>query len=111
MFSRTLKYKFSILLFTSIAAIQAKIGSHNKIFDTKIINLNRSKLTVNIDNSDVYFISLYNVQGKEIRSLAQSYLSSGIQNLSFRGKGLPSGIYFVGLKSRSAKTIERFILK
>lgn len=111
MFSRALKSKISILFLASFTVIRANVGLKNKLFDTKIINLDRSKLTLNIDNSEVYYISLYNVQGKEIRSLSQSYLSEGIQNLSFRGKGLPAGVYFVGLKSRSAKTIERFILK
>lgn len=111
MYSHTWKYKISLMLFAIFAAIQANVGSKEKLFDTKILNLNRSQLTLNIDNSDVYFISLYNVQGKEIRSLRQSYLSEGIQNLSFRGRGLPAGVYFVGLRSRTAKTIERFILK
>lgn len=111
MFSRTFQHLVLIGIATIVTISTALEAPQKQIQDTKILNLNRSELSLNIDQPEVYLISLYNVQGQEIRSLSQSYLTSGIQNLSFRGKGLPAGVYFVGLRSRSAKTIERFILK
>lgn len=111
MLSRILKYKSSVFILSAFAAIQAKVAFQEKLFETKILNLNRTQLTLNIDNPDVYYVSLYNVNGKKIRSLSQSYLSEGVQNLSFRGHGLPTGVYFVGLRSRTNKTVEKFILK
>lgn len=58
------------------------------------------------------FISLkvYNLLGEEIATLAEGLKQSGTYNVSFRGEGLPSGIYIYALKAGSFSAVRKFIL-
>ncbi|MEO8665789.1 MAG: T9SS type A sorting domain-containing protein [Ignavibacteria bacterium] len=60
-------------------------------------------------NSDVKII-IYNVLGKEVRTLVNKKQPAGSYSVNFKSEGLPSGIYFYRLNAEGLSETKRMIL-
>jgi len=63
-----------------------------------------------IPNSGKVTLTLYNVLGREIKTLLNSYQNAGQYEIKFDASGLPSGVYFYKLTSGSFSDLKKLIL-
>jgi hypothetical protein len=55
-------------------------------------------------------LSIHDLLGKEVRLLADDFLSVGFHKISFDGSGLPSGVYFYRLNFNSSSQTKKMLL-
>jgi hypothetical protein len=55
-------------------------------------------------------IRVYDILGREVRTLVNGYKTAGKYSVSFNGAGLSSGVYFYQLKSNGYSSIKKMIL-
>ncbi len=63
-----------------------------------------------IPNSGKVTLTLYNVLGREIKTILNSYQNAGQYEIKFDASGLPSGVYFYKLTSGSFSDLKKLIL-
>lgn len=61
------------------------------------------------ENSDV-FLAIYDLAGREIKRLVNSYLTEGSYEIKFNNSNHPSGIYFVKMQIKQEILISKLIL-
>lgn len=55
-------------------------------------------------------ITVYDILGKEVRTLVDSKLNPGSHEVDFDGDNLPSGVYFYKLETESFTQTKKMIL-
>ncbi len=55
-------------------------------------------------------LKVYNVLGKEVRSLVEGVTAAGTHRMQFNAEGLASGIYFLSLKTESFASVKKMTL-
>jgi hypothetical protein len=55
-------------------------------------------------------LKIYNILGKEVRTLVSEYESAGTYNVTFNASDLPSGIYFYRLSSGNFAQVKKLLL-
>lgn len=55
-------------------------------------------------------VKVYDVLGREVRTLVNTRQSAGIHTVSFEGRGLPSGVYFYRLEAGNYREAKKMIL-
>ncbi|MFA7359860.1 MAG: T9SS type A sorting domain-containing protein [Candidatus Kapaibacterium sp.] len=61
------------------------------------------------DNSDVV-IKVFDVQGREVRTLVNERMQSGTYEVDFDGSGLTSGVYFYRMRARDYMETKKMLL-
>ena len=69
-----------------------------------------TQLEFGISNPGLVSLKVYDILGKEVTSLVNEKLSSGIYSVAFDGTRLPSGIYFYSLKTENFTDTKRMLL-
>ncbi len=69
-----------------------------------------TKIDFVINKPDNITLIVYDLLGKEIATLINSYLSSGSYSITFNAQNLSSGIYFYSLKSNNLKITKKMLL-
>jgi hypothetical protein len=72
------------------------------IFETNIFpnpTQNESKLTIEIDNQDVFVIEVYNMSGQLIKQLHNGELDAGRQSFNIEFYNQPTGLYIIQVAS------------
>lgn len=64
-----------------------------------------TKISYTIDQSSFVNIMVYDMTGREIKTLCNEYRSAGTYNVNFNATDLSSGIYFYTLRVNSAQNI------
>jgi Protein of unknown function (DUF1566)/Secretion system C-terminal sorting domain len=67
-------------------------------------------ISVSIPESGNYLLRVYNLLGKEIATLLNDNISSGIYKFDFDGSNLTSGIYFYTFQGNNYKQTKKMIL-
>lgn len=57
-----------------------------------------------------YHVAVYDLVGKKIETLYRGTLSTGMHSFMFNGAGLPSGIYFLEVKTSTTNEVMKMIL-
>ena len=55
-------------------------------------------------------LTVYDVLGREVASLANEYKDSGLYTISFSTKGLPSGVYFYRLRAAGYEGLKKMVV-
>ncbi len=55
-------------------------------------------------------ISVFNLQGKRVKTLADGAFSPGIYHVVFQGSGFPSGLYFCSMKAEDSVDTQKMLL-
>jgi len=64
----------------------------------------------NNSNKDFVMLKIYDVQGREVKTLFKGELGNGKYEVKFDGTDLPSGVYFYRLKTNSFIDTKRMVL-
>jgi len=67
-------------------------------------------ISFNIPNSTNAKVTIYDMLGREIKTLVSGYLNAGVHTVQFDGSNLSSGIYFYELNVNGVKNIKKMIL-
>lgn len=102
--------RFSISNFVSV-------GSENEAAGNYVLYQNYpnpfnpfTKIKFEIARSGFTTLKIYDLTGKEVRTLVNSSLKSGVHETEFSGVELPSGVYFYKLSSGDFSDIKKLIL-
>jgi flagellar hook assembly protein FlgD len=55
-------------------------------------------------------MKIYNILGKEVRTLVNEFHNAGKFNITFEGSNLPSGIYIYTIKSNNFSSVRKMML-
>ncbi|MGB9696560.1 MAG: T9SS type A sorting domain-containing protein [Ignavibacteria bacterium] len=64
----------------------------------------------NISGNDFVILKIYDVQGREIKTLINENLTRGIYEVKFDGSDLPSGVYYYKLTTGNYSETKRMVL-
>ncbi|HKB87379.1 MAG TPA: T9SS type A sorting domain-containing protein [Ignavibacteriaceae bacterium] len=67
-------------------------------------------ISYSIPNDGNVSLKIYDVLGKEIKTLVNGYQQAGIHSINFAASGLSSGIYFYKMEAGSFSTIKKMLL-
>jgi aminopeptidase N len=70
----------------------------------------KTKITYSIPKAEIVKIKVYDILGKEIKTLLNEYQPAGIYEIDFDGTGLQSGVYFYRIISGSYADTKKMIL-
>jgi len=105
----------SILLdtLTSIKKEEGALPLSNELFNNYPNPFNSiSNVKFQIINSGIVEIKVFDLSGREVRTLINEYMEAGKYHLRFDTEGLPSGIYFCKLNTQGySKTIKLVLIK
>ena len=68
-------------------------------------------MNFSISNSGNVSLIIYNILGKKISTLVNSFLKAGTYSIEFDASKLPSGIYFYELRANSFMEVKKMILE
>jgi len=71
---------------------------------------NYAKINFYLPKSTKVEISLYNVDGQKIKTLADDYMLAGEHSLYIKAEGLNSGVYFIYLKTEDSIVFEKIVV-
>lgn len=69
-----------------------------------------TNLGFRIANFGLVTLKVYDIQGKEIRTIVNEHLQAGNYEYTFNGSGLPSGVYFYKLEAGEFTQTKRMLL-
>ena len=69
-----------------------------------------TKIRFIVPESGNYKLEVFNTLGQKVETLLDAYLAPGIQEYSFNGANLPSGVYVYRLQSSSFSQTKKMIL-
>ncbi|MCP4632911.1 MAG: T9SS type A sorting domain-containing protein [candidate division Zixibacteria bacterium] len=55
-------------------------------------------------------LNVYNIAGRKVANLVDSYLTRGVHNVTFKGSSMSSGVYFYRLETKNNSVTKRMIL-
>ncbi len=90
--------------------------SITKIIDASIFNYpnpfnNETVIQFNLSENDYVKISVYDILGREIETLAENYFRGGIHKINWKVKTeLSASVYFIVVKSNRIKLIKKVLL-
>jgi hypothetical protein len=64
----------------------------------------------NLERPDMVMLKVYNILGREVRTLAEGYLQAGTYRLNFNASDLASGVYFYRLSTSSQLLTRKMVL-
>jgi hypothetical protein len=64
----------------------------------------------NLPSASFVSLKIYNVLGKEVRTLVKEFRQAGVNEVEFNAGNLPSGIYFYELKSEGYSAVRKMII-
>jgi hypothetical protein len=64
----------------------------------------------NLPSASFVSLTLYNVLGKEVRTMVKEFRQAGINEVEFNAGNLPSGIYFYELKAEGYSAVRKMII-
>ncbi len=67
-------------------------------------------ISYNLSESGMVELAVYNLKGQKIKTLIESFQENGDHKLCWEASNMPSGIYFLKIKSASFNEIEKVIL-
>jgi len=67
-------------------------------------------ISFSIPENGIVKLIVYDILGKEIRTLINDYKQSGNYNITFNGSNLPSGVYFYRLETGNYFEIKKMVL-
>ncbi|KAA0210774.1 T9SS type A sorting domain-containing protein [Ignavibacteria bacterium CHB1] len=70
----------------------------------------RVNFSLNVSVVDEYYISIYDVNGREVAQIGKQYLTPGNYKYYFDGNELSSGNYFLRVRNSSEQIIRRIVL-
>ena len=70
-----------------------------------VLNIN-----INIARADVAQVNILDIAGKHINTIHSGYLQPGSHEMHWNGESLPSGVYFLSVKSGEKKLTEKVVL-
>jgi hypothetical protein len=70
----------------------------------------KTQITYSIPKAEIVKIKVYDILGKEIKTLLNDYQPAGIYEIDFDGTGLQSGVYFYRIISGSYADTKKMIL-
>ncbi|MBI5404201.1 MAG: T9SS type A sorting domain-containing protein [Ignavibacteriae bacterium] len=69
-----------------------------------------TKIKFYIKESEFTSLKIFGINGKEIKTLINKKLTSGVYNIDFNGNDLPSGIYFYRLSTKKYSETKKMLL-
>jgi len=82
-----------------------------KLFDNYPNPFNpTTKINFTIPKSEIVTLKVYDILGKEVRTLLNEYKNAGTSEIEFYSNGLASGIYFYRIVSGNYSEIKKMIL-
>ncbi len=69
-----------------------------------------TEIRFQIANSGLVTLKIYDVLGREVKTLVNEYKPAGIYNIKFDASNFPSGVYFYKLTSKNFSTVKKMIL-
>jgi len=70
----------------------------------------RTLITFDVDRADHVSLSVYDMAGRRVASLADKTLSPGSHEIGFEAKNLPAGVYLARLKTSSGTLSRKLVL-
>ncbi len=102
--------RFSISNFVSAGNEAETVGNYN-LYQNYPNPFNPStKISFEIAKSGLTTLKIYDVMGREVRTLVNSVLKAGSHETEFNGFDLPSGVYFYKLTSGEFSGIKKLVL-
>jgi len=71
---------------------------------------NKAKLNYSLPKPSKVEISIYNVDGQKVKSIAEEYIMSGNHTLEISSEGLCNGVYFIYLKTEESILFEKIVV-
>lgn len=71
---------------------------------------NQSAIEYSIPAAGLVSLTVYDVQGREVRKLAGGFLQAGVHRAEFDARGLASGVYFVTLDAQGFKQSKKLLM-
>lgn len=71
---------------------------------------NQSAIEYSLENAGNVILSVYDVQGRIVVNLADGWRPAGDYRVTFEGKDLPSGVYFVKLQTRMETRMQKMVM-
>ena len=68
-------------------------------------------LSFNLDKSENLAITLKNIEGKEVKKIANHSFNAGKNEVSIDCTDLPKGLYFISIQSANTKIFKKLILQ
>jgi len=69
-----------------------------------------TKINFSIPNSGIIQIKIYDILGKEIKTILNEFTQAGNYEVEFDGSNLPSGVYFYRLKANNYSLTKKMLL-
>ena len=113
-----------ISYFQTLSYVDPNVGADNAVIKNKISSGKQIKFYSNYPNpfnpttkinyeiltNSFVKITVYNVLGKEVKTLVNSYQNAGMHTIEFNASSFASGIYFCRLESNGIVTIGKMNL-
>ncbi len=68
-----------------------------------------TKINFSIPKSTFIEIKVFDILGREVKTLVNDFKESGAYTIDFDAKGLPGGVYFVSMKADDYKSIKKIV--
>ena len=70
-----------------------------------------TKIQFNIPRPGYVIIRIYDIRGREIETIVNSYMAEGPHEINWFSKGLPSGIYFCRIETKGYIKTMKMVLE
>ncbi len=71
---------------------------------------NTTQITFNLTEASVITLDIFDITGKKVITLLNSYLDAGLHRIPYEGKNLSSGVYFIVLKAPTNFQVKQMML-
>jgi len=71
---------------------------------------NHTSLKLNIPETGMVSLKLYDISGREVTSIYEGYISAGTQEMNFDASALSSGIYFARMSGGKKQAVVKLVL-
>lgn len=104
-------WTFKTICQSSINLISSEIPTENKLYNNYPNPFNPNTIIkFNIKDSRPVTLKIFDILGKEVSTLINGKLLSGIYEVSFDGSNFPSGVYFYTIRAGKFTDTKRMLL-
>ncbi|MBI5403940.1 MAG: T9SS type A sorting domain-containing protein [Ignavibacteriae bacterium] len=102
---------FTTICPTGVNLISSDIPAEYKLYNNYPNPFNPNTIIkYQITNSKFSTLKIFDILGREVKTLVKEFQKAGVYEVSFDADGLPSGIYFYRLQSGDFADVKRMIL-